>query len=326
MRDGKARVDESSAHRFVAALIVLALGAGGAASCGSLSSTLEPPATFTSSPTFTPSPTSVHGVSFTPPPTRSPTPSPTPTVIILAQNLHAPDDMALAPDGAIYFSDPVDDTVSRLDSDGQVTTVLANLAEPEGLVLLPGGSIVVVEQSKNRLTQFDLTTRASLPFLQLRNATSHPGVDNVLLDPNSQTLIVPDSPNGTLLRVGLIGQILQTLAAGLARPAGVAVEADGSLLVVEEKENAIVRIPAQGGSPQVVAQIPTPDDVVADARGNIYAISTVGNALYHIDAATGVTKRLLKGLAGPQGIIFDADGNLVITDPGHGRIIKVVLP
>src|SRR5262249_23226964 len=118
----------------------------------------------------------------------------------------------------------------------------------------------------------------------------------------------------------------QTLAQGLARPVGAAVEADGSLLVADETAKAIARIPAQGGPAQIVARIPTPDDVVTDARGNIYAITTGDNALYHIDASTGATQVLLSGMSGPQGIIFDADGNLVISEPGHGRIVKVVLP
>ena len=86
-----------------------------------------------------------------------------------------------------------------------------------------------------------------------------------------------------------------------------------------------MRIPAQGGTAQIVANIPNPDDVVTDARGNIYAITTGDNALYHIDANTGATQVLLSEMSGPQGIIFDAAGNLVITEPGHGRIIEVVL-
>jgi hypothetical protein len=34
---------------------------------------------------------------------------------------------------------------------------------------------------------------------------------------------------------------------------------------------------------------------------------------------------LVAGLSSPQGLALDADGNLVVTDPGHHRLIKIVI-
>jgi len=269
-----------------------------------------------------PSPTSATSAILGPSPTPE---SAAPRIIVLARNLHAPDDLALASDGSIYFSDVADGTLSRLDADGTVTVVLSGLAKPEGIALLPDGSIVVAEQTPNLLSKFNLTTRELLWSVALPVRPAHSGVDNILFDANSQTLIVPDSSNGSILYVALDGTILRTVEPSLARPVSADLEADGSLLVADENANAILRIPAQGGAASVLAQLPAPDDVVTDAQGNIYAIAIGNNALYHIDAHTGAARVLLHGLAEPQGISFDIDHNLVVTEPTKHRIIKIVL-
>jgi sugar lactone lactonase YvrE len=224
-----------------------------------------------------------------------------------------------------------DRTVNRLNAAGNITTILSNLSEPEGLAFLPDGSLVVAEQGRNRLLRVDLSAQAGTQnfvprlFLQLVNNTNHPGVDGIIFDTRSQTLIVPDSPNGALLRVSADGKILETIARGFARPTGADVEPDGSILVADENGGAIRRVPPGGGAPEVVARMPLPDDVITDGNGNIYINSLGDNAIHHVDARTGADRIITRALSNPQGIIFDVDGNLIATDPGHHRIVKIVI-
>lgn len=259
----------------------------------------------------------------------SPTPTPTGSVfsalVVLERGLPAPDDLELAPNGAIYFSDVAQGTVNRLENDGSVTHIVGNLREPEGMVFLPDGTMVIAEQGHNRLVRYDFASQTLSPFLPLPNETGHPGVDNITFDAATQTILVPDSPNGTLLRVSLDGTIVQTLARGMARPVGAAIEGDGNLLVADENANAILRVPAEGGAPRVIARMPVPDDVIVDATGQIYAIARGDHAIHQISSRTGADSIFWRGLAGPQGIIFDADGNLIVTDPGHHRIVKIAI-
>ncbi len=280
---------------------------------------LLPSSTLTLSPT----------ASATLPPTASPalafTPPASPRLLVLAQNLSTPDDLVLAPDRSIYFSDVGDRTVMRLDPDGKVTVVISNLVEPEGLAFLPDGSMVVGEQGKNRLLRYDFKTQQLSTFLQMENRTTHPGVDGFIFEGRSQTLIVPDSPNGTLLRVSIDGKILKTLASGMARPVGADVEANGNILVADENGNAIVRVLRDGGTPKLLARVPLPDDVIVDTLGNIYVNTLGDNAIHYIDARTGASRVLTRNVSNPQGVIFDADGNLIVTDPGNHRIVKLVI-
>ncbi len=266
-----------------------------------------------------------------PSPAASPTPLsiasslPTPRLVVLAQNQPGPDDLVLAPDGTIYFSDVGDQTVKHLDRAGHVTVVLSKVQEPEGLVFLPDGSLIIAEQGRNRLLRYDFNTKQLTTFLPLSNRTGAMGVDGIVFDSKTRTLIVPDSPNDTLLRVSTDGQQVRTLARGLVRPTGAAIAADGSILVADENGGDIRRVPATGGPPARVARMPVPDDVVVDAAGNIYVNTLNEGAIHRIDARTGKDEIFWQGLKEPQGIMLDADGNLIVAEAGSQRIIKIVL-
>lgn len=234
-----------------------------------------------------------------------------------------PDDLALAPDGSIYFSDIGDGAVKRVDRNGKVTRVVSGLQEPEGIVFLPDGSILVGEQAKNRVLRYDLYTGSLTTFMQLENRTSQAGLDGLAFDPLTLTVIVPDSPNGTLLRVSQDAKSVQVLAHGLARPTGAAVEPDGSILVAEENGNAIRRIRRDGTS-EVLAKAQLPDDVVVDRNRNIYFDSLGEGTVHVINASNGQDNIFWQGLAGPQGLIVDSDGNIIVAESGMHRIVALI--
>ena len=248
-------------------------------------------------------------------------------MVVLATGLPAPDDLMLEPDGSILVSDVSDGTVSRLAQNGGLQVLVRGLSEPEGMLVLPDGSLLIVEQGRNRLVRYDLTTKTLTSFMSLRNRTGQLGVDSIALDthlPGSASIIIPDSPNGTLLRVSLDGRSITQVARGFARPTAAWVEPDGSILVTDENAGALDRFHPDGRV-EKLASLSIPDDVVEDGAGNIF-VNTMGDGAVHmIQAATGQNIVLVKGLGSPQGLILDADGNLVVTDPGHHRIVKLIL-
>jgi len=183
---------------------------------------------------------------------------------------------------------------------------------------------VIAEQGKNRLVRYDPVTRGLTLFLALRNTTGLTGVDGLAFDPTTQTLLVPDSPNGTILRLSLDGKETSVIARGLARPTGAFVEADGSILVVDENGNTLSRI-GMGGSIQILAHLSTPDDVIEDHSGDIF-VNTLGDGAIHEITGTGEHDTVLaRGLLDPQGVIFDTAGNLIVADAGHHRLIELVI-
>ena len=314
--------------------LVLAVMALGLAACGSsvaplptltrlppaLSPTAASPA---STSTSLPAPPTVTLPTQTLPPPINPNPQ----QVVLASNLDAPDDLALAPDGSIYFSDTQDGTVTRLTPDGQLLTVISGLNVPEGIVLLPNGSLIVVEQGWNRLDQYDPATNRLSWFVRLVNDTTQEGVDGITLDswdPQAVSVIIPDSPNGTLLRASLDGQKVTLLAKGFTRPTGAWAEADGSLLVADENGNALFRVHPDGTS-EKLADLPSPDDVVEDQAGNIFVCTLGDGAVHWISATTREDTILAKAFINPQGLSFDLKGNLVVTDPGHHQLVQLVI-
>ncbi len=275
--------------------------------------------------------TITFAVTFTPSPTLPPTAIPTntvtplnlqPQVVVLASDFLEPDDLVLAPDGSVYISDVKAGTIKRYTQDGRLNVILSGLRSPEGMAFLPDGSMVIAEQGMNRLLRYDFASKTLAPFLDLVNNTGQLGVDGILW--NGSELIVPDSPNGMVLAVSADGRSVRQLAAGLARPTGAWAEADESLLIADENGNMVVRLHPDGTLEQV-ASVSVPDDVVADSDGNIFVAAIGDNAIHVITGQNKEDIVLAKGLVDPQGIIFDRDGNLIVTDSGNHRLLKILI-
>jgi streptogramin lyase len=283
----------------------------------------------TAVPTFTPAleASSTASPTTSPEPTRPVLNFSNPVMSVLAENLPGPDDLLLAPDGSIYISDVSDGTVKLLMPDGKLHVLLTGLGVPEGMVLLPDGSLVIAEQGKNRLVRYDPQAKLLKPFFNLENKTRNAGVDGISLDTwhgEPLTIIIPDSPNGSVLRLSLDGQKLTEIARGFLRPTGAWVEPDGSILVVDENAGLLSRIHPDGNVVHIVS-LPTPDDVIEDGAGNIFVCTLGDNAIHVIQALTKQDILLVRGLNGPQGLIFDAAGDLVVTDSGNHRLVKISL-
>lgn len=245
-----------------------------------------------------------------------------PQIVVLSENFVEPDDLVLAGDGSIYISDVSAGTIKQYTTDGQLNLVLSGLHSPEGMAFLPDGAMIIAEQGTNRLVRYDLNSRTLIPFLDLVNNTNQLGVDGILWD--GENLIVPDSPNGNVLEVSADGQTVRPIASGLARPTGAWLEATGDLLIADENGNAVYRL-HHNGKLDLVANLPIPDDVVADASGNIFVITLGDNALHLLKVGTNEDVTLVGNLIQPQGIIFDRDGNLIVTDSGNHRLIRVFI-
>lgn len=275
----------------------------------------------------------IQVVANTPTPTSTLTPTVIPTntstplnlhpqVVVLADNLPEPDDLVLAPDGSVYISDVTEGTIKQYMQAGELKLILSGLSAPEGMAFVPDGSLIIAEQGANRLIRYDFISKSPMPLLDLPNHTQNLGVDGILWD--GSHLIVPDSPNGTVLEVSLDERFVQQLSSGLARPTGAWSEPDGSLLIADENGNAVWRLHTDGILEKIAA-FSVPDDVIEDQAGNIFVITLGDDAVHVLAAQNKEDVVLVNGLADPQGLIFDATGNLIVTDSGHHQLIKVFI-
>jgi streptogramin lyase len=267
------------------------------------------------------------------PPTARPTPTPSTPLrytahVLLQGGGNRPDDLAFDREGHLLFSNPHNGTVNRLNADGSVTVLLRGIDEPEGLVVLSDGTLVIAEQGPNRILTLApgaLVTRVlrQLPGVS-STASCKDGVDGIAFDATTNTLIIPDSPTGEIYRLSLDGKTLILLAAGIIRPVGAAVDAKGNIYVADECGNALWRI-TPGGQKTRFGGFGMLDDVSIENNGNILVtdLDPAIHALIRFNSVTGTRTTLAnKGYIEPQGLVLDQHGNIYVSDDFADIIVE----
>jgi DNA-binding beta-propeller fold protein YncE len=291
-------------------------------------STSPPPPTVNS----TVSASAVATDAGTPTPTNTPTPVPAPTQykahVVLQGGGHRPDDLAFDTQGRLLFSDFYNNTVSRLNADGSVTTLLSSINGPEGMVVLQDGTMIVAEQRTNRILSFAPGSQTPTLLRQLpgtpSSASCKDGVDGIAFDSTTNTVIVPDSPTGHVYRMSLDGKTLTLLTSGIVRPVGAYVDPQGTIYVADECGGTVWTI-APGGKTTRIGGFGMPDDVVLDGHGNLLVIDLKPaiHALIRMNLATGKRETLASaGYIEPQGLVIDVHGNIFVSDDYADKIVE----
>ncbi|WP_199822508.1 SMP-30/gluconolactonase/LRE family protein [Streptomyces sp. WMMB 322] len=128
-------------------------------------------------------------------------------------------------------------TITRVDTDGTVTTAADDLGFPNGMVILPGGVLVVAETFAARLTAFDI------------------GEDGELS--NRRVWAQFGEPPGT----EDVGEAVELLQVG---PDGICADADGAIWVADALHQRVMRV-AEGG--EILDEIPAGTGVFACMLG-----------------------------------------------------------
>jgi hypothetical protein len=281
------------------------------------------PAAATPSPSPSPSPRAA---------TAAPSPSPLPACLdapaqppapagvrsavpawVVASGLDQPDDL-WARDGITY--------VGQLGS-GHVATIRPGLPVfqsswtvpmAEGIAFL-GDRMFVADQRNDRVDE--IVNQEPQTFLQLQPVAGKDNVDGIGVQ--GDQLLVPDSPNSTLLWVDGSGRITRTVG-GFNRPTGAWPLPDGSVLVADEYGNAAFKIAPDGGRTVLVQGLPIVDDVAADPDGNVFVITPVVSGGRVAELVGGRALDLAGNLLQPQGLGFDSAGNVLVSETSAGRL------
>jgi sugar lactone lactonase YvrE len=250
------------------------------------------------------------------------------TAHVLLHGFGRPDDLVLDSQNRLLFSDEINGTLNRINTDGSVTVLLHDPAGPEGPVALPDGTIIFSEQQTNRI--LSLAPNSSTPTL-LHTLPGTPslalckdGVDGIALDPTTNTIIVPDSPTGTVYRMSLDGKVFTPLASGIVRPTGAGIDDQGNIYIADECGHSIWQISTAGTTTRF-GGFGMPDDVIPDGFGNLLIIDlepTI-HALIRFNIHTGQHEILAsKGLIEPQGLLTDQQHNIFVSDDYANVILK----
>ncbi len=240
-------------------------------------------------------------------------------MLLLASGLSGPDDLLFTDDGTVLVGEHGNGHIARVGGAAGIVRLPQVVPEAEGIAQV-GGVTYIADQYNARIVA--LTDTGVRTVLQLQPVASGENLDGIAAAPFGG-LVVPDSPHGTVLFVDTAGHVTRRVG-GFSRPAGASQELlpqGVGVLIADENAGAIFEMAGLNGGPKVIARgLPGVDDAVRDDSGHLLAILPGSGRLYDVTSGGNVAS----GLRNPQGLGFDAAGNILVTESDNGRLDLVV--
>jgi sugar lactone lactonase YvrE len=249
-----------------------------------------------------------------------------------------PAGIAVGRDGSVVVADLLG--LIRAETDGSLTT-LATLLDPgfpgivRGLAVGPDG-LFYMTTSAGSVVTYDPSAGASEVLSE-----GHVELMEIAVADDG-TVVVAEAGGGRAVRIHR-GQEAQTLADGLGRPTGVALDRAGRCFISDEETGRLVQIDSSGVSK--VGQVDSPQGIVA-VGNTVFVADSGAKQLVAItpgrDETTVLCDALPIGdppgtahtpvcgnalvpgpLTGMTGLTADGSGALYISATGEGSIIKI---
>ncbi len=230
----------------------------------------------------------------------------------------SPDDIAVDASGNLWVSARTANEVFRLRPDGAAISTVTVTGGPEGVAIDASG-VYVAQQNVNGIEQIAPQRHAVMSF---PNHTTNPGIDGINIGAPTQTLLVPDSPNGTLLELSLAGApSARVLASNLGRPVAATADPQGDIFVGSELSPGLVEV-TPSGTVRRLGGFTDLDEVVYYA-GLLYVTELNRRDVAAVDPSSGASVAIAVNLPAPQGLAVTAGGILEIVDATTNRLYSL---
>lgn len=193
--------------------------------------------------------------------------------------------------GNLYVTDIPFGRVFRIDAAGEWTLIAEYDGEPNGMKFLDDATLLVTDY-KNGLTALDIASGQVRPFLERRNSERFKGVNDLVFDRRGNLYFTDQGqtglhdPTGRVYRLGTDGR-LDMLLSNVPSPNGIVLSPDEHFLFVAvTRGNCVWRMP-----------------LLADG-----SVSKAGQFFTSY------------GPSGPDGLAMDAEGRLLVANPGLGYV------
>jgi len=232
-----------------------------------------------------------------------------------------PVDVIIAPDGSLLVVDPGGHSLRRVDLDDPgfaVTTVAgavgnsgaddgvggdARMSEPRGLTRGEGGTVWILDSFNLAVRTLELTTDEIVTVAGTPELYGHEdgvGPNALFMTPSAGAL-----HDGLLYIVGTDSHTVRVLDPGTAEVVTVA---------------GTPGLPGYADGMGEEALFDLPRDIVDGGDGYLYVLENGNHAVRRLDPGTGEVTTLLgpgdegNPLGGPEGMVFDGDQTLYVTD------------
>ena len=193
--------------------------------------------------------------------------------------------------GNLYVADIPWGRVFRIDARGEWSLVAEYDGEPNGMKFLDERTLLITDY-KNGLMRLDVRSGELAPHLQRRNSERFKGVNDLVFDAAGNVYFTDQGqsglhdPSGRLYRLARDGR-LDLLIDDIPSPNGVALSPDGKVLYLAvTRGNCVWRVPLM-------------------ANGSVAKVSQFFTSY---------------GPSGPDGLAVDAQGRLLVANPGLGYV------
>ena len=253
----------------------------------------------------------------------------TATAAALDAHLGSPVALARSSSGDIYIAEQTGNRVRKITGNGLISTVLdeTQVKAPSGAAVDASGSVYVSDTGGNRILKIGPTGALSTVAAMLSAPTC-------LRAGSDGSLYVCDTGNDRILRITPAG--IQSLAASIAKPAGLAIASDGALYVSSGAQ--IVKFAASGEANTILDQLANPAGLALDNTGALLVAEAGRNRILKVAATSNIAVVAGTGLAGfsgdggpaaaaqlnaPLDLVLDASGDIYIADAVNNRIRKL---
>ena len=246
----------------------------------------------------------------------APSVSAAPTVTnFTGTGIDEPDGITAGPDGALWFTNPANNSIGRITTSGTVTNYTGTgIDDPDGITAGPDGALWFTNFNNNSIGR--ITTSGTVTNY---TGTGIDEPDGITAGPDGALWFTNVGNNLSIGRITTSGTVTNYTGTGIDVPIGITAGPDGALWFTNLGNNSIGRITTSGMVTDYTGTgIAYPHGITAGPDGALW-FTNLGDPLYGENSigritTSGTVTNYTAGIDGPEWITAGPDGALWFTN------------